>query len=192
MSGRDITTATNAAGAAEVVRIMDLAALHFDTGIVRVTSAPFDVYYDLDGDGVAEEWLSTMGLGKISGHEEGTEQQSYSITCELSGIPPEAVALALAETPQGRPAYFWRAFLNSDHQIIDAPVLIFSGRMDIMPIEIGTEAVLKLTVESRLADWNRVRGGRYTDAEQQRRCPGDRFFQFTAQAVDKELTWGKA
>ncbi len=189
---REINTSASAAAAAERVCVLDLALFEFDSGPVRVTSAPFDVYYDMDGDGIAETWLTTLGLGKVSGVEEGTETQAYSITCELSGIPQEDVSLALQENPQGRPAFFWRAFLNEDHQIIGAPVLIFSGRMDTMPLEIGSTAKLMLTIESRLADWDRVRGGRYTDAEQQRRCPGDRFFQFVAQATDKELTWGKA
>jgi hypothetical protein len=192
VSGRDITPEASAAGAAEVVSVLLLALFEFDTGPVRITSAPYDVPYDLNGDGDSELWLTTLGLGTVTGAEEGTETQSYGITCKLSGIPQEAVSLALQENPQGRQAYFWLAFLDADHRIIPSPVLIFAGRMDTMPIEIGSTAELTLSVESRLADWDRVRGGRYTDAEQQRRSPGDRFFQFTAQAVDKELTWGKA
>lgn len=191
MSGRNVTPEVVAAGAAEVVRFVDLALFEFDSGVVRITGAPYDMEYDLDGDGVAEVWNSLFGLGKISGVEEGTELQAYSITCSLSGIPKEAVALALAEHPQGRPAYIYRAFLDADNRIIDRPVLVFSGRMDTMPLKFGATAELNLSVSSRLADWDRVRGGRYTDAEQQARCPGDRFFQFTAQACDKALTWGK-
>ena len=192
MSGRTLTTAAAAAGAAEVVRVMLLALFEFDSGPVRITTAPYDVPYDLRADGEAELWLTTLGMGTVSGVEEGTETQSYGITCKLSGIPQEAISLALQENPQGRQAFFWLAFLDADHAIIPGPVLIFAGRMDTMPLEVGSTAELTLSVESRLADWDRIRGGRYTDAEQQRRSPGDRFFQFTAQAVDKELTWGKA
>ncbi|GAB6125034.1 hypothetical protein [Humidesulfovibrio idahonensis] len=192
MSGRDISSAVDTAAAQEVVRFFDLARFDFDTGIVRITGAPYDVFYDLDGDGAAEQWKTLMGLGKATGVEDGTELQSYTVTCTLSAIPLEAVSLALAETPQGRPAYIWRAFLDADNTIIDAPVLLFSGRMDVMPLKIGQTAELNLTIGSRLADWDRVRGGRYTDAEQQNRCPGDRFFQFTAQACDKELKWGNS
>lgn len=189
---RTITTNADAAAAAEVVRCLDLALFEMDSGVVRVTGAPYDVNFDLDGDGEAELWRSLMGQGQVSGVEEGTELQSYGVTCTLSGIPLEVVAIALAEPVQGRLAYFWRCFLDEDHRIIGDPVLIFCGRMDVMPIEIGAEAKLELSVESRLADWERSGGSRYTDAEQQRRCPGDRFFQFVPQAVDKELTWGKA
>ena len=189
---REISPQAAQAGAAEVVRVLVLALFDFGSGPVRITSAPYDVAYDLDADGVAEVWATTLGMGTVSGVEEGTETQAYGITCTLSGIPQEAISLALQENPQGRQAYLWLAFLDAEHRIIPTPVLIFSGRMDTMPIEIGTTAELTLSVESRLADWDRIRGGRYTDAEQQRRCPGDRFFQFTASAVDKELTWGKA
>ena len=189
---RDITTSAAAAGAAEVVRVMYLALFEFDSGLVRITSAPYDVPYDLDKDGEAEVWVTTLGMGQASGIEEGTETQSYGMSCKLPGIPEEAVRLALAENPQGRKAFFWKAFLDADHRIIPDPVLIFAGRMDTMPLEIGALSELTLNIESRLADWDRVRGGRYTDAEQQRRCPGDRFFQFTAPATEKELTWGKA
>ena len=189
---RDITTQAAAAGAAEVVRVMYLALFEFDSGVVRITSAPYDVPYDLDKDGESEVWVTTLGMGQASGIEEGTETQSYGMSCKLSGIPEESVSLALAENPQGRKAFFWKAFLDADHRIIPDPVLIFAGRMDTMPLEIGALSELTLNIESRLADWDRVRGGRYTDAEQQRRCPGDRFFQFTAPATEKELTWGKA
>jgi hypothetical protein len=192
MSGRTLTTEVAAAAAQEIVRFMDLARFDFDSGVVRITSAGHNIYYDLDGDGEAEKWSTLFGLGTVSGVEEGTEMQSYGVTCNLSGIPAEAVELALAETPQGRPAYIYRAFLDADGRIIDAPVLIFSGRMDTMPLKYGATAEINLTINSRLADWDRVRGGRYTDSEQQNRCEGDRFFQFTAQACDKELTWGKS
>ncbi len=189
---RELTTAVATAGAKAVVRIMDLAEFEFDTGTVRVTGAPYDVWFDLDGDGVAEEWKTLLGQGQVQGLEEGVELQSYGVNCSLSGIPPEVIALTLQETPQGRPARIWRCLLDEDHNVIPDPILIFAGRMDTMPIELGPTAELKLAIESRLADWDRVRGGRYTDAEQQRRAPGDRFFQFTAPAADKELTWGKA
>jgi len=192
VSGRDVSSQADQAAAQPVVRLVPLAVFEFDSGTVRITGAPYDMYYDLGGDGVAEEFRSLFGLGKVSGVEEGTDLQSYGITCSLSGIPPEAVSLALAEEPQGRPAYIYLALLDEGNRIIDSPLCIFAGRMDVMPIKYGATAEINLAVSSRLADWDRIRGGRYTDAEQQSRCPGDRIFQFSAQACDTDLTWGKS
>ena len=47
-------------------------------------------------------------------------------------------------------------------------------------------------VESRLADWERPRVSRYTDADQQQRFPGDLGCRFAPQMVEKELVWGRA
>jgi hypothetical protein len=192
MSGREMTAQAAAAARQEVVRMMLLARLEFDGDPALVTSAPYDVAYDLDGDGEAEIWRSTFGMGQVSGAEEGLETQAYGLTCKLAGLDAAAISLALQCDPQGRPASFWLAFLDADHQIVPAPVLLFRGRMDVMPITGGKSGEITLSVESRLADWDRVRGGRYTDAEQQARCPGDRFFQFCAAACDKEINWGRS
>ena len=186
---RDITTSAAAAGAAEVVRVMYLALFEFDSGLVRITSAPYDVPYDLDKDGEAEVWVTTLGMGQASGIEEGTETQSYGMSCKLPGIPEEAVRLALAENPQGRKAFFWKAFLDADHRIIPDPVLIFAGRMDTMPLEIGALSELTLNIESRLADWDRPRVRRYNDADQQAEYPGDLGLQYVEQMVEKVLDW---
>jgi len=191
MSGREITAQAAEASCQEVVPLMLLARLEFDGEPALITSAPYDVAYDLDGDGEAEIWRSTFGMGQVSGAEEGLETQSYSLTCKLSGLDAAAISMALQYDPQGRPASFWLAFLDADHRIVPSPVLLFRGRMDVMPITAGKSGEISLTVESRLADWDRVRGGRYTDAEQQSRCPGDRFFQFAAAACDQEIKWGR-
>ncbi|MHC1701482.1 MAG: hypothetical protein AB9900_10945 [Humidesulfovibrio sp.] len=189
---REITAETAAAAQAEVVRLVALARFDFDTGTLRCTSAPYDMLWDELDTGEPETFITTLGLGKISGVEEGAEQQAYSVTVSMSGIQAESVSLVLSENPQGRPAWIWAAFLDEQHRIIPDPVLVFAGRMDTLALDYGDSSEVALTIESRLADWGRTRGGRYTDAEQQSRCPGDRFFEFVAQATDKELTWGKA
>lgn len=192
MSGREITDETAAAACAEVVRLVALARFDFDTGTLRVTSAPYDMLWDELATGEPETFITTLGLGKVSGVEEGAEQQAYNVTVSMSGIQTESVSLVLSENPQGRPAWIWAAFLDAEHRIIPDPVLVFAGRMDTLALDYGDSSEVALTIESRLADWARTRGGRYTDAEQQSRCPGDKFFEFVAQATDKELTWGKA
>jgi len=192
VSGREITAETAAAAQAEVVRLVALARLDFDTGTLRCTSAPYDMLWDELDTGEPETFITTLGLGKVSGVEEGAEQQAYNVTVSMSGIQAESVSLVLSENPQGRPAWIWVAFLDAEHQIIPDPVLVFAGRMDTLALDYGDSSEVALTIESRLADWARARGGRYTDAEQQSRCPGDKFFEFVAPATDKELTWGRS
>ena len=99
------------------------------------------------------------------------------------------VALALGEDYQGRAALISLAFLEAGHRPLDAPVVLFRGRMDVMRITAGETAAIDLVCESRLADWERARVRRFNNADQRQRFPDDRGLEFVPQMVEKELVW---
>lgn len=188
---RDIDSAVADASAEEVVRPVVLCALGFDSGVVRVTSAPFDIAIDTDGDAAAETYVGVGNLGRVGPVQETTELRATNLELELSGIPPELLSIALAEQYQGRQASLWLVLLDSNHAPVGDACLIFKGRMDTMSIERGPQSRIQVAVESNLADLERARTLRFTDADQQAAYPGDKGFSFVAQAVDKQLIWGK-
>lgn len=157
--------------------------LDFDSGVSRITTAPFDVTFDGDtyvGVGIA---------GRVSAVEESGELAAYSLSMELSGIPRDAIALALTEPYQNRPATVWEVVLDDDDQPIDGPIIAFRGLMDIMTVDFGDTATVTLQCTNRLADWERPKITRYSDEDQQRLHPGDVGCQYAAAMENREVVW---
>lgn len=183
---RTITSDVEDALAEPVIRPFLAVALEYDSGTTRATTLPIGMNVVIDG----ETFLGAGELGRISAAQEDGETGAKRITVGLSGVDPALIAIALAETYQGRAGTVYYGLLDQDHQVIADPVIVFKGRMDTQPIELGQMASIAVNIESRLADWDRPRGGRLTDEEQKRRHPGDRFLEFVASTVEKELVWG--
>lgn len=180
---RSLDPALETAAQEPVYRDFFAVELMFDSGASRANSTPTDI--TIDGDlyrGVGE-------LGRIGPARESTEVQADKITVGLTGVDPALISIALADHYQGRRGTIYHGLLDEDHQAI-APYVVFRGRMDTMPIELGKTATIEVQITSRLADWSRPRGSRLTDEEQQRRWPGDLGLQFVSQTVEKELNWG--
>lgn len=86
----------------------------------------------------------------------------------------------------------WFALMDEDFQnIIDEPHLIHDGRLDTSElIDTGDTATITLNSETRFRDLERPRTKRYTDAEQQKRYPGDKGLEYVPSMQDKEITLG--
>lgn len=182
---REILPITAAAARALVVRPVLLVRMDFASGVVRATDAPFDV------TAAGETYLGLGQLGGVSAVSEGAELQAYAVQLTLSGIPAELVSLALLEAYQGRDIRISLLLLDETHQAVGAPVLLFRGRMDTMEIELGATATITLSVQNRLADWDRPRIRRYTHADQKLDYPDDKGFAFIAQMAEKTIYWGR-
>jgi hypothetical protein len=183
---RTLTTAVANATLADVVRPFYAVALDFAGGWVRANSTP----YTLTIDGA-----SFIGVGKLGGVapvEETGEATAAQMAVALWGVPRELVGIALAEHYQGRRGYIWFGTLDEAHQVIASPYRFFSGRIDTMAIELGDTASVAVTLENRLADWDRDREKRYTNEEQQSAFDGDLFFQYVPKMQDLTLKWGRS
>lgn len=183
---RTITAGQDAATASGNVTGCLLAYLDFSSGIVRVSSLTYNIDYG------GYTWMGAGAVSSIDAVQESADQQVHDIKMKLSGVPSDKVATALGEYYQGRPVRLYWAQLSAKHQIEDAPVLFFEGRIDTMEIGLGAQAMITLTGQSRLADWNRARVRRYNDGDQQAAHPGDLFAQYVEQMVSVELIWGQA
>jgi hypothetical protein len=183
---RSFTPTVQAAFLADNVPVLALVELDFSGGIVRVTNAGYNITFG------GYTWYGLGELGEISAVQEGTELQMYGITLTLSGVPPEYISVALDNEYQGRPATIWIAPLDSNYQVLADPVIVFKGRMDTMPIAIGTDAKIQLTIESQFVDWERPRVRRYNHEDQTFAHPADKGLEFIAQMVEKEIIWGRA
>lgn len=167
------------------VEFIAFIELDFLSGVERYTTAGFTLNWD------GHEWKGLGGVVGISEIRESSALEAIGVKLELSGVPTAAISLALNEKPQGRAAKIWFAVFNSDTgSLVDEPMAEYAGRMDVLSITRGAQAcTIAVNVESRLADFARPANGRFTDADQQRRHPGDLFFSFVAQFSERELVF---
>ncbi len=183
---RSASTIVNASlNARQLVGVI-FVELDFDSGTVYLTNSGRDETWN------GHTWKGLGALGQIEEISEGTDLQARGLRLSLSGVPTAMISVALQEAYQGRDCSVWFGVLDDDHVVQADPMMVFKGRMDTMPIQTGQTATITLTVESRLADWDRPRIRRYNDADHQSRHPGDLFFNHVEEFIDKELKWGRA
>jgi hypothetical protein len=181
---RGLTAAAQTAVAQETVVRSVAVALDFPSGVARWNSSPADITIG------GETFLGVGALGTISAAEEGIELRSYGMTVGISGIPRDAIAIALGQAYQGRAATVWEVMLDSTTWLpVADPVVIFRGRMDQMDITLGASAEVSVKLENRLTDWERPKIVRYTDADQRKRDASDGSFRFVPATTEKEIIW---
>lgn len=184
---RGLTTAAAAAVQAEVVLRTAAVELLFDSGAVRLNGSLMPITIG------GEEFLGIGSLGTISEIAEEQELQSAGITLRLAGIPRGMVTLAMAEACQGRPCTVWEVLMDRETgQVIDSPVIVFAGSLDTMSVQLGETATVEVAAIDELADMDRPNLARFSDEDQRREHPADRFFEFAARMVEAELVWPAA
>lgn len=183
---RALTAQMIAALASDVVMPFYAVECDFSTGALRANSTP----YSLSVNG-----STSLGVGKFGGVtavRETTELGAYQMALRLWGVPRDLISIALASRYQGRSCSIFIGALDPDtHALIPDPFAMFRGRMDTMKIEMGETCTVTLTVESRLADWDRPRERRYTDEDQQAEFNGDSFFRYVPKMQDADIKWGR-
>jgi hypothetical protein len=181
---RSITTAVQTAINSQSCTFCVFVELDFSSGFVRLCNANITFQWD------SKSWIGIGELGSIQAISEAPDLEARGVSLSLSGIPNEAITRSLAEYYQGRSCKIWIAPLDTDQQVITSPVLVFSGRMDNMQIELGETATIMVTAESRLADWDRPRVRRFNHQDQITEYIGDLGFEYVEQMVEKEIIWG--
>lgn len=182
---RTVTAAYGTAISNSHVPYIVFVELQFEDGTVRVCNAGYNFTWN------GYTWTGCGNLGSISAIEEGTDLQMYGCTLTLTGIESRYVAACLNSEYSGRTGTIWLAPLDANYQIISNPVIIFKGKMDTMPMKIGKEAAIQVTIESDLVSWERGKSRVYGQADQQGEYPGDMGFEYIAQMVEQEIYWGR-
>ena len=220
---RNISSQLQTAASASVVFPIIFVEAEFDSSTVRMWSG----IGDLSWNGVT--WTGGGSLLGVSSIEESTEVKAVGTRVSLSGIPSEMLSLALQEDYQGRNLkVYLGAFTDEntfilqqdgsvllkedggkliavdEQDIIAEPIVIFSGRMDVMTInEGGDTSTIEVTVENRLIDFERTRERRYTSEDQKIDYPAiydefgtlvqeaDKGFEFVSSIQDTEIVWGR-
>lgn len=183
---RSMTSAYETALTADVLHLAVLLYLDLSSGALRLTSRATPITWD------GHTWAGGAAFTQLQPLEEGVVPRAEALAVVLSGINAAYVASIMTEHYQGRAAKVWVALLDANQAVIADPLLVFHGRIDEPTVEMsGSDASITLTLESRWADWDRPRVRVYSDPDQQEEHPGDKFFQFAAAMVNKEISWGQ-
>jgi hypothetical protein len=190
---RVIDSGILAALTAETVRFIYMVRIDFDSGTVAWNSGFRDITYGTDPLGASVVYMGLGEVSSISGVSEELGVKAASLNVGMFGIKPETVALILGEPYVNRKAFVYFTLLDeNDVQIAGAPVLIFRGTINQPSGDMGASASFTIELSSRLADWQRPRASRYTDAEQQKLHPGDKGMEFVAELSKRKLIWPRA
>lgn len=139
------------------------------------------------------DWLGVGSLGAVSTLEEGSEVSPYSITLTLSALDATLSGQALNEDYFMRPVTVYVGVLSADDELLNDPLPMWAGFMDVMSITAGQEGSsgdqIVVTCESELAAFDRSANLRYTNQTQQRLYPSDRFFEFMPRIENLKIKW---
>lgn len=184
---RSLSSALQTAVVQPVVPTIMLVRIDFDSGVMAWNSGYRDIMYD----GVT--YVAAGHLGSISPTREAPGIKAAGISITLSGVKPEIVSLLLSEPYMNRPVRIYLAVTDEQWAFnADLTTLYFRGRIDTITGSQGQTSSFTVAVRSRLADWERQRTLRYTDADQQKLHPGDKGMEFIAQLSQRKIIWPKA
>lgn len=184
---RTVTAGVATAIAQPHVSAAHLVEMQFGSGTVYVTDLPYNIEWN------GQTWTGLGHLGQMDVIRESAESEATGMRFTLAGPVAAYLSLALQEQLQGDPILVRVAFFDENNQIIADPVIEWSGRADTMSVSEGADqATITVTAESRFADFARPRIRRFSDADQQASYPGDKFFEFLPQMVEKTIIWPAA
>jgi hypothetical protein len=152
------------------------------------------------------QWSGLGEFGEMSGIEQAVNGEAPEATFTLSGLDADVMRLARDEFEsevRGRMARVYLQFFGvedaedpDNQRPLDNPYPVWAGRLlkptfSLAPADgdsPGTRSV-SISAESLFSLRSRPKASLYTDADQQRRFPGDKGFEFVASLVNKVLTW---
>ena len=166
------------------VSIITFVMLDFASGIVRVHNGLGT--YTWGGD----DWIGVGSLGTVSQLEEGADVSPYGITLTLSALDIVVSGAALNEDYFMRPVAIYIGALSADDVLLNDPLQMWGGHMDVMNVTAGAENdQITINCESELAAFDRSSNLKYTTQSQQQFYPGDVFFNFLPKIDGAKIRW---
>lgn len=185
MGARNVSTAFATALAGAHVNLFLLVEIGWSSGTQYLCGLDYPVTW------AGNTYSPALGLISVEPvTETGNSWEGLQIT--LAGVTSSSIALGLAEPMQGRPITLRLAALDGSNAVqVDANC--WSGLLDAPTLSDGQQgAALVLRAEHRMANWDRARVRRCTDAQLQQDYPGDLGLQYVAEMENKRIVWPSA
>lgn len=191
MTTRDISIANINALNASVVRPILFARMDFASGVKRFHTeiGPREFTHDLYG---TETYLGIGAFGGISGDiKETISAAPEGVQLSLTGVDPAMITDATTDDYHRRDVDVLFGFDDIFGELLDDPVVVWSGYMDHAIISLGQNmAELTLVCESRGTNGRGRSDLRFTDEDKQAANTGDLVAEYVYRMVDLVLKWG--
>ncbi len=187
-----MTAATNAqfdaAAVAPAVGVVLLVEMDFTGGTVRYTNWPHDVVVG------GNTYTGLGNLGSVGALKESEDGQMQTVDLELSQVSANNLGLALGSVSgyQGRAVRIYTALTDVNFVLTGAPVLRFSGWMNVVKIRREDGNVGRVIMQCATAGYDLRRNPaalRMNDTQHQSRFPGERGFEYVADLIARPQMW---
>jgi hypothetical protein len=190
-SKRNISTLNEAAANAKVIRPVMFARLDFDSGVQRFHThiGPRDATHPVHG---SETYLGVGDFGGITADlVESVSSSPQPLRIAISAVKSALIALALSDDYHGRDAELMFGFDDENGDLVDDPVILWSGFMDKVDIALGEQtAEMTLTCESRATRGFSASNLRFTDEDLQAAFTGDLAGEYIFRMPDLTIKLG--
>lgn len=145
-----------------------------------------------DANGIDREWTGAGGVGAVDTVTESTDGSATGIKVSLFNVPSEFRSDIADQAVRGEAFELYIIAVNETYQQVEGSKLLWRGRVDTYDIiDAGETITVEVTGESRMRDQGRPSIKRFTNEWQNRKFPGDRFFEFVPQMVEIPIMWAK-
>lgn len=182
---RGLSAPTLTAASAAHVRPIVFVKLELDSGTLYLHNAVGTYTWG------SQTWTGVGALGSIGEIEEGLDLSPYAVALGLNALDPSLVTVATTEEVFNRRVTIYIGLLDDNGALVADPHERWSGSGDSMSIRLGGEDGIALNCENDFRFFDQANGSRFTDEDQQRRYPGDLFFEFLPQMIDAKVFWGQ-
>ena len=146
-----------------------------------------------DSDGINHDWLGAGEFGALDTVGESTDGSATGIRASLFEVPSQFRNDIASQATRGALMEVYVGALNQSFQTVQGIAPIWKGRVDQYRInDAGASLSVEVVGESRAIDQRRPAIKRFTNEYQQRKYPGDRFFEYVAQMTEVPILWAKA
>ena len=147
--------------------------------------------------GVTYQPFGLIEVSDISGGTGTAADGGFTLTLAESkqfDLTPEILTQIENEDYRDRPVVVYDAHFHPDTMALIQVEPVARGYLDVIEHNADETRGYYLTArcEGRQLDYSRQNGRKRTVADQQRRDPGDRFFEHAATAGRVDIAWGKA
>lgn len=191
---RGLTSTIQAELAKDQILFGDIIEIHFDSGIQRLTNAPFSL----------ATTTTTGGSGSFAANGEFLSFDLVSETIDARVNQINIVLTAASSTftnlflnadsgagYMNRRVVIYRLFYDAGFNQIDNPVMLWDGEVVGYKISETTKSsTISVTSSSVFYDFENIAGRRTNDPSQQAVFPGDRGMEFSTSAI-ADIKWGR-
>lgn len=188
---RDISTDLETAIGQPVVRPFLAIRIELPDPVYVFTGRGALIFDDADGN--SRTWVGAGDVGSIDTIGESSDGSATGVRVSLLDAPSDFRDDIADQATRGALFEVYVGALDEAFQQVTAVSLIWKGVTDAYKItDAGSTISVEITAESRAIDQRRPAVKRFTDEYQQRKHPGDKFFEYLPRMTEIQILWAQA